>query len=309
MRNCNKCKAVLLVVSFLLPALCAGCGGGADAPPEDGHLIYYLAPEEDCQGADRIAASAEDLDLAAGASAEAQARAVVERLLEGPADGSMTSPLPAGVELLSLEIRDKRAYVDLSGAFGQMSGVALSMADYCLALSLTALDGVNAVTVTCQGREVGQQPRTVFRDRDVLLSTRDDVLQTAEVTLYFLDGNDALTGETRTIEIYEGQTLAENLIAELLAGPESGELHRALPEDFAVSSVRVENGVCTLNLFSASLALLPQDQNAQRQCLWSLADSLYSIDTVQEIRILSDGEELTTFGDIPVSDVSARPMG
>ena len=137
----------------------------------------------------------------------------------------------------------------------------------------------------------------------------DDVLQTVEVTLYFLDSANALTGESRTIELYEGQTLAENLAAALLEGPHNRELKRVLPEDFQINFVRMESGVCYVNISAASLAALPEDETLQRMMLWSLADSLYSIDAVEELRLLADGEELTHFGLIPVESAAARPKG
>ena len=136
-----------------------------------------------------------------------------------------------------------------------------------------------------------------------------DVLQTVEVTLYFLNGEGALEGEKRTLELYEGQTLAENLIAALLAGPENRELTAVIPEDFIINSVRVDEGTCYVNISAESLAALPEDEAAQRQILWSLSDSLYSINTIQGLRFLSNGEELTHFGLIPVETVAVRPQG
>ena len=251
----------------------------------------------------------ETLGLGQDATVRDEAAAVVSRLLEGPTDRELESPLPAGVELLSLEVRDRTAYVDLSGSFNQLAGVELSMADYCLTLSLTALDGIGAVRITAQGRPVGQQPKQVFYERDVLLSTMDDVLQTVEVTLYFQDSGGTLTGERRTLTLYEGQTLAESLMAALLEGPASRELSPTLPENFTVNYVRIENGICYVSLPAASLALLPEDEQAQRTILWSLAESLYSIAAVDELRLLADGEELAYFGLIPVETVASRPQG
>ena len=43
--------------------------------------------------------------------------------------------------------------------------------------------------------------------------------------------------------------------------------------------------------------------------LWSLADSLYSISSIEEIRLLADGEELKMFGQIPVEVIGVRPQG
>ena len=215
---------LLLAAALLLLALVAS--GAPEDREEQGeeHLLYFLAPESRARGSDRIRGCPQRLDVPEGAPLADTARAVVERLLAGPEEANgLLSPLPAGVELLDLEIRDQRAYVDLSSGVNRLSGVALTMADYCLTLSLTELDGVSSVSITAQGRRLGQQPKQVFYERDVLLSTMDDVLQTVEVTLYFLDSANALTGESRTIELYEGQTLAENLAAALLEGPHNRE--------------------------------------------------------------------------------------
>lgn len=303
----NKRRMSLLASLLVLLTACS-----APAGPEqgtEGVLVYYLLPEEEARGADRIGARWESLALPEGADDLTEARAVVERLMAGPGDESMYSPLPEGVELLGLELRDRTAYVDFSGEIRDLSGVELALADYCLTLSLTALDSVRAVTVTAQGRPLGQQPKQVFYERDVLLSDMGDVLQTVEVSLYFLNADGALAAEKRMLSLYEGQTLAEALVAALLEGPESRELLRAVPEGFAINYVRVDSGVCYLSLPASSLALLPQDGQTQQMILWSLADSLYSIDSVEEIRLLADGEELKLFGSVPVESIAVRPQG
>lgn len=302
----RRTLAALLAALAVLPA-CA-----APAEPEreeEGAVLYYLLPADSARGGDRIAAKWEDLALPEGADGLAEARAVVERLIEGPSDGEMFSPMPRGLELLGLELRDRTAYVDFSGELRDLSGVELALADYCLTLSLTALESVRAVTVTAQGRALGQQPKQVFYERDVLLSDMGDVLQTVEVRLYFLNADGALAAERRRLSLYEGQTLAEALVAALLEGPENRELLRAIPEGFAVNYVRVDNGICYVSLPASSLALLPADEQAQQMALWSLADSLYSLDSVAELRLLADGEELELFGSIPVETVAVKPRG
>ena len=301
----------ILAGLLALAALLAACAVPAEpeSPPE-GHLVYFLAPEEAARGGDRIRGSYEDLELPERAGPAEAAKAVVERLLAGPADGTLLSPLPAGVELLGLEIRDRIACVDLSGGMNSLSGVELALADYCLTLSLTGLEGVGAVAVTVQGRSLGQQPKQIFYERDVLLSSMDDVLQTVEVQLYFPDSAGTLVGETRTLTLYEGQTLAETLVSALLEGPRSRDLVRVIPENFAVNYVRVDSGVCYVSLSSASLAALPEDVQAQREILLTLAESLYaSIESIEELRLLADGETLELFGQVPVESVAVRPKG
>ena len=297
-----------LLAALALAALVTACAAGpAGEDGETGQPVYFLAVGESAEGQDAIQVSYETLELAEDASAQEIAGAIAERLLAG--SGHLRSPLPAGTELLGVEIRDRVAYVDLSGHIANLSGVDLALADYCLTLSLTALDGVSAVRILCQGRSLGQQPKQIFYERDVLLSTRDDVLQTVEVTLFFRNEAGALAGERRSLDLYEGQTLAENLVTALLEGPSDRSLSPVIPEGFQVNSVRVEDGVCYVNLPASSLEGLPEEEHAQQQILWSLADSLYSLETVESIRFLSGGQELTRFGGIPVESVSSRPQG
>lgn len=284
----------------LTAVLCACASPAEPEKPEPGALIYFLAPEDAVRGGDRVQGSWESLDLSEGAPPLDAARAVVTRLLEGPEAAALISPIPAGTSLSDLEIRDRRAYVDFEGNFGQLTGVDLALADYCLTLSLTSLEGISAVSVTVQGRPVGQQPKQVFYERDVLLSTMGDVLQRSEVTLFFLNSEGALTGETRVLELYEGQTLAENLLDALLNGPENRELARVIPEDFQINFVRVDSGVCSLSIAASSLEALPEDPVVQQNILSSLTQSLCSAGTIEKIRLLSGGEELTTFGQVPV---------
>ena len=118
----RRCAAFLAALALVLGA--CGRGGEPEARPGD-VLIYYLSPEEDARGGDRIQSRMENLELPEGAGVRDRAEAVVERLLEGPADGTLQSPLP-GLELLGLEIRDRTAYVDLSSGFNQLVGVGLS---------------------------------------------------------------------------------------------------------------------------------------------------------------------------------------
>ena len=300
-----------LTIALAAAILLTACA--APAEPEEqsgGYCVYYLAAEEAARGGDRICGSYETLEIPEDPDLTEVAEALVERILLGSEDGTLFSPLPRGVELLSLEVRDRIAYVDLSGEMSSLSGVELTLAYYCLTLTLTALDGVGAVVITVQGRSLGQQPKQVFYERDVLLSDMDDVLQTVEVRLYFPNNEGLFVSEPRALTLYEGQTLAETLMAALLEGPRSRDLVRVIPEDFTVNYVRVDSGVCYVSLSAASLAALPEDAQTQQAILWTLAESLYaSIDSIEELRLLVDGEALELFGQVPVDSVAVRPKG
>ena len=58
---------------------------------------------------------------------------------------------------------------------------------------------------------------------------------------------------------------------------------------------------------AASLEALPDDEARQGLILRALANSLYSMEGVDEICLLSDGAELDRFGQVPVDLVRFRP--
>ncbi len=167
-----------------------------------------------------------------------------------------------------------------------VAGIDLTLADYCVTLTLTQLDGVNAVSITSGGRELPYRETQTLTAADPLLSMREDALRPITVSLYFLDPTSgALRAEKRALALYEGQTRVNALLEALAQGPESDALAPLLPEEFTVLSARVEEGTCYLNLPSdADLGISP------RQTVESLVLSLCSLDTVERVQIVVDGE-------------------
>ena len=91
------------------------------------------------------------------------------------------------------------------------------------------------------------------------------------------------------------ETRAETLVRALLSGPESKDLTSAIPEGFDVRSIRVEDGECFVNLASSMLSALPADADL-RQAINALSKSLVSLETVDGVRLLVDGELVGTAG-------------
>ncbi|MBR2131070.1 MAG: GerMN domain-containing protein [Oscillospiraceae bacterium] len=297
-----------LLLGILILVITACTAGKPSDPPQDAVPIYFLAPTEQVRGSDALCQSFEQLNLAEDATPSETAVAVVQRLLDGSQNGTLLSPFPEDVHLQSLTIRDRRAYIDFSGSLSRLDGIALTLADYCLTLSLSAIKGIESVTITNEGRALAQQPKQIFRDRDVTLSTESSVLQLIHVSLYFLNEHNMLAAEERILEIHEGETQSDALITALLDGPNHSSLHSPIPEDFLISSIKVENGICRINLPASSLDRLPTDEDTQKLILCSLAQSLYSLSHIQEIHLLMDGTELEKFGLVSTSMIAERPV-
>ena len=259
-------RKTFLFAFLVLSLLLAACVRGGGTEGENSYTIYYPAAElRDVPGEDAIVARTVQLPDTDTLTQEELAQRLLERLLADAPDAGVRAPMPGGTTLLSLSVLGNWARVDFSRQYARLAGIDLTLADYCVTLTLTQLDGVNAVSITSGGRELPYRETQTLTAADPLLS--------------------ALRGEKRALALYEGQTRVNALLEALAQGPESDSLAALLPEEFTVLSARVEEGTCYLNLPSdADLGISP------RQTVESLVLSLCSLDTVERVQIVVDGE-------------------
>ena len=230
-------------------------------------------------------------------SAPRLAEALIRELLKGPADETLKSTFPAGTTLLSLEIEGDRARVDLSPSYESLSGVALTLADSAIAMTLSQVPEVSSVQITVRGRELAYREQPVLNLRDILLTPEEDVISTVEARLYFLNQEGRLTAAEQILDLYEGDTQVSAVAKALEGRPEGRDLLSPLPEGFQVKSVWLEEDICYVNLSSALLEGL--GESALQTALRALEDSLSSLEAVEEVRFLVDGEfrrDLGAFG-------------
>ncbi len=288
------CAAVLLCALLL-----GGCAyGAADREGRTYDLYFQEADLTRAAGGDVL--RAEPLLAGEAGDTRALAEALVTALLAGPSDETLKSPIPSGTQLLSLEVERGRAVVDLSSPYAALSGVGLTLADYAITLTLTQLPEILSVEITVRGRPLAYRDKQVFTARDVLLSPMGDVVSTVPATLYFLNESGELAAERRTLELYEGDTQVGAVSAALEQGPENKDLSPVLPEGFRVRSVWLEEGVCYVNLSSAQLENLPQAAGLSA-ALHALRRSLCSLEAVEEVQFLVDGEFARTYGPVNIA--------
>ena len=225
----------------------------------------------------------------------------MEELLDGPLDETLRSPFPAGTALLSLALEGGRAVVDLSSAYGTLSGVSLTLADYAIALTLAQLPEISEVRITVRGQELAYRASQRFRPRDVLFTTTEDVVSTVTAMLYFLDEAGSLAPVETEVELYEGDTQVSAVIKALEEGPEEKELRSVLPGAFRVKSAWLEEDACYVNLSSAVLPELT-DEQALLTAVRALVQSLCSLESVDEVQFLVDGEFTRSYGAVPVAE-------
>lgn len=282
-------RTVSLLCALLL--LLTACGEEGE-PRAESYDLYFRDAETDL-AAGGGAYETERVYLAPSGDALSQAKALMAELLRGPHDENLKSPIPSGTSLLGMELKGRRAVVDLSAAYSSLSGVALTLADYAITLTLTQIPEIVSVQITVRGRELAYREKQIFTAQEALLSQEEDVVRTLLVTLYFPDGSGGLTPEERTLELYEGDTQVGAVARALEAGPENRDLFPALPEDFRLNSVWQEDDICYVSLSSAGGG---KDETVLTQALEAFGMSMDSLETVSETRFLVDGEFSLYYG-------------
>jgi len=289
---------LLCLTLILIPGFSRGLVPRSET--KEGHALYFLVDEyENSAGAGALAAERVTVE---GEDTLAIARSLMEKLLEGPTEEGLKSAIPAGTSLLSLELQGRRAVVDLSSRYASLSGIALTLADYAITLTLTQLPNIQAVEITVRGNKIAYRDQQIFTGRDVLIYPEEDVVSTVTVELYFLAEDGSLQPEQRELQLYEGDTQVGAIVAALTDGPKGKNLQGIFPENFKVRSAWQEEEVCYVNLSSALLEKYPEmDPDAIEKALRAIGKSMYSLENVSETRFLVDGEFLQRYGAVDIS--------
>ena len=247
---------------------------------------------EDSDGGDAIRTRTCRVDGGDTMTTAALAAALVTELLESRDELELRSPFPPGTDLQKLTVAGGRAFVDLSESYARLSGIDLSIADACLTLTLTQLDGIYAVRITANGRELPYRQTQLLTAADALLSSGEDVIRPIDVSLWFLDtATNELRSQQQTLALYEGQSRVSAVADALKRGPAGDDtLRTLLPEDFSILSARTEDGTCYVNLNER--APLSIDEASRAQAMESLSRSILSLSGVEEVQYLVDGEPM-----------------
>ena len=174
-------------------------------------------------------------------------------------------------------------------------------------LSLMQLTGILAVRLTVEGELPADRTNEVYTSEEVLLTSPEDIVRTVKVVLYFPDQTGQLVGEERRLTVYEGETIAQAVVKALTERPMDsygGLDEPLLPAEFTALGANTEGGTCYLNLPSSVTVLLPEDAEAQNRMIQGLVDSLCSLEGVEQVQLMLDGEYMLMLGSVPIS----RPL-
>lgn len=284
----------LMILMLVLALLCAGCGerGHGEVETEE-YPVCFVTGEETAEGGDGGIASKSVVDWEYHALPPGQRAldGLIRTLLAGPEGEGLASPFPRGTSLRGWRQENGVVTLDLSEAYGGLSGVELTLADACIVLTLCRLEDVEAVYLTVDGR-----PRP-FRDQvltpaDFLLEEGEPGEREVEAALWFPAGEE-LGREERTLRLAAGDRIEVALLQELFSGPESGELDRACPEGTVLRSLSLDGDRAAVNL---SARFLEGEEVPLR--LWAVVQTLEGVIPGVRVRFQVEGLALEEYGGV-----------
>ena len=289
----------ILAGLFTLAILLSGCA----SREADGHSLHLFYPAAEYEaGGDVICSRLVDWSAQEGADASEQVKMVVE-LLQNQ-DGSMdfSSPIPANAQLLECTVSGGTAVLDFSAAYGRLSGLALTVSDYCITLSACQIPGVRWVQILVDGKPLPGQKRSFLSTEDVLLTSSEDVVKIVPVTLYFPDQTGTLQPEKRELMIYEGENRCQRVLQALKEGPQTEGLEKLLPEGIGDAGVWMDEDICCLNFSLSDYKTLCDVNVRQENLVQGLAKSLCSLNGVERVQIMVDGSYRAKLGVVSIEN-------
>lgn len=124
----------------------------------------------------------------------------------------------------------------------------------------------------------------------------DSELRKTLVTLYFIDGNGDVKGETRLIDSKE---LLRNpyiaLVGMLLEGPKDTNLKPTIPTGTKIIDAKLNKKCVTINLSKEFVDGANGDVHQKCNTIYTIVNTLTELNEVQSVKFLIDGEEVEGF--------------
>ena len=279
----------LFLAAALLLACLSGCGGAKEET--DGFTVYYAAT---AASDSRTAVAGEqwvlpeDMEPVAGA---------VSLLETEPVTPGLVSPYPAGTQVRSWRLEGGTLYVDFNEPYSRLTGVQLTLADYCTVLTLTQLDEVEQVCITAAGEELPERTHQMLRAEDVLLQDENQAPVILQLHLWFPTASGSLGAEYREVSVPEDSGRAMAVLRALCAGPENKDFQTFLPESADGVSAWTEGDTCYLNLPSAWVKFLSGEDAAvpQEAAFQAIANAMVELEGITIVRFMEEGQFLSVW--------------
>ena len=152
------------LLTLLALALLAGAAGCARQEEEAEYVLYFPVSEAVKHG------PALDTQPYEGEE-DPDVEALLEALLAGPTREGLASPFPRGVSAVQWTLgEDGTLLVTFSEQYSGLADISLTLADYCVVLTLCQLDGIEGVEIRSAGYSVNYRSHQLLRPEEAEFS-------------------------------------------------------------------------------------------------------------------------------------------
>ncbi len=138
----------------LLLGLLLLLGSCSTAAEKGGYQLYFASGLEDGSAI---------LSEPYQGEADPGPRELMEALLSGPMEEELNRPVPSGVSLRSWGLAEGVLVL-------RLTDISLTVADYCIVLTMSQLDGVEAVEINVAGQPVSYRNHQILTREEAVLS-------------------------------------------------------------------------------------------------------------------------------------------
>ncbi len=135
---------------------------------------------------------------------------------------------------------------------------------------------------------------------------RDRGMLRADCELYFMnEAGTTIVSEVREIRYSDPRRLPENVVIQLLKGPETAKRYRLINKDTKLLDLENTQGKITVDF---SKEFLDKDSARNMQAVYSVVKSLCSIDGVKSVKVTVQGAEISTTGGATVGYLTSEDI-
>lgn len=262
-----------LLISLLIMLLFAGC---ASEIPEDSisAKVYYT---------DKACEKLIETELLLDSESITDAANELFVALYTPPKNNLSAALPRSVKLIDLSVEDKECRITLSPSYLRLSDNRKTALCGALTRTLSSLPEIEKVSVFCEDEAFH------FMADEFVTELPKPFYESHTISLYYPQNNyTSVRKEVTTISLPDEDNLTETVVS-LLLNPTLPSVESPFPEGCEVYSVKVDNGICTLDVSGEFVSNAIHKKKQETFLLFSIVNTLTELPDIEKVKFLVEG--------------------